>query len=100
MTWRRRSSCAAAGSLRMSTCFMPATWGNPTCLQDGPGRINNPERLVFLDECGVQTNMARLWGSGQRACGTVPCGTWKRLTLLGALGIGGMVAAMSVEATT
>jgi hypothetical protein len=32
--------CAAAGDLRMSTCFMPATWGAPTCLQDRPGRIN------------------------------------------------------------
>jgi transposase len=62
-----------------------------------------PERLVFLDECGVLTNMARLWGRsprGTRAYGTVPCGHWKRLTVLGALGIGGIVAAMSVEAAT
>src|SRR3712207_9182348 len=59
------------------------------------------ERLVFLDECGVLTNMARLWGRsprGTRAVGTVPCGHRKRLTVLGALGIGGTVAAMSVEA--
>ena len=62
-----------------------------------------PERLVFLDECGVLTNMARLWGRsprGLRACGTVPCGHWTRLTVLGALGTGGMVAAMAVEAAT
>ncbi len=62
-----------------------------------------PERLVFLDECGVLTNMARLWGRsprGSRAPGTVPFGHWKRLTVLGALGIGGMLAAMSVEAAT
>jgi transposase len=62
-----------------------------------------PERLVFLDECGVLTNMARLWGRsprGTRAVGTVPCGHWRRLTVLGALGIGGMLAAMSVEAAT
>ena len=60
-----------------------------------------PERLVFLDECGVLTNMARLRGRsprGTRAYGTVPCGHWRRLTVLGALGIGGIVAAMSVEA--
>ena len=60
-----------------------------------------PERLVFLDECGVLTDMARLWGRsprGTRACGTVPCGHWTRLTVLGALGTGGMVAAMAVEA--
>ena len=62
-----------------------------------------PERLVFLDECGVLTNMARLWGRsprGRRACGAVPCGHWRRLTVLGALGTGGMVAAMAVEAAT
>ena len=62
-----------------------------------------PERLVFLDECGVLTNMARLRGRsprGTRAVGTVPFGHWTRLTVLGALGIGGMLAAMGVEAAT
>jgi transposase len=62
-----------------------------------------PDRLVFLDECGVLTNLARLWGRsprGARAVGTVPCGHWTRLTVLGALGTGGMLAAMSVEAAT
>lgn len=62
-----------------------------------------PERLVFLDECGVLTNMTRLYGRsprGERARGMVPCGRWERLTVLGALGHEGIVAAMSVEATT
>ena len=62
-----------------------------------------PERLVVLDGCGVPTGMARLRGRsprGTRAYGTVPCGHWRRLTVLGALGIGGIVAAMSVEAAT
>jgi transposase len=62
-----------------------------------------PERLVFLDECGVLTNMARLRGRsprGTRAYGAVPCGRWRRLTVLGALAIGGMTAAMGVEAAT
>jgi hypothetical protein len=62
-----------------------------------------PGRLVFLDECGVLTNMARLWGRsprGARAYGAAPCGHWKRLTVLGALGAGGMVAAMATEAAT
>lgn len=69
---------------------------------DGVAGIG-PERLVFLDECGVLTNMARLYGRsprGTRACGSVPCGRWERLTVLGALGDGGIVAAMSVEAAT
>jgi transposase len=68
----------------------------------GVGGIG-PERLVFVDECGVLTNMARLYGRsrrGTRALGTVPCGPWRRLSVLGALGIGGLVAALSVEAAT
>ncbi len=68
----------------------------------GVGGIS-PERLVFLDECGVLTNMACLYGRaprGQRARGTAPAGRWKRVTVLGALGMDGMVAAMSVEAAT
>jgi len=60
-----------------------------------------PERLVFLDECGVLTNMARRYGrspQGERACGSVPFKQWKRLSVIGALGIDGMVAAVGVEA--
>jgi transposase len=60
-----------------------------------------PKRLVFLDECGVQTNMARLYGRsrrGQRAYSCVPFGHRKRLTVIGAMGRSGMIATMSVEA--
>ena len=77
---------------------------------DSVGGIS-PERLVFLDECGVSakpkvcawTNMVRLHGRsprGTRACGTAPFGHWTRVTVLGALGAEGIVGAMSVEATT
>jgi transposase len=62
-----------------------------------------PERLVFLDECGVLTGMVRLHGRGprgERARGTVPCGRWTRLSVLGALGHEGILAAMGVEAAT
>jgi transposase len=62
-----------------------------------------PERLGFLDECGVLTGMARLYGRsprGTRAPGTAPCGSWTRLSVLGALGHEGMLAAMSVEGAT
>src|SRR4051812_20307959 len=47
--------------------------------------------------------MARLYGRGprgERACGTVPCERWTRLSLLGALGQEGILAAMSVNAAT
>jgi transposase len=62
-----------------------------------------PERLVFLDACGVLTGMARLHGRsprGERARGAVPLGPWARLSVLGALGHDGMLAAMSVEGAT
>ena len=62
-----------------------------------------PDRLVFLDECGVLTGMARLYGRsprGTRADGAVPCGRWTRLSVLGALGHEGVLAAMSVEGAT
>ncbi len=62
-----------------------------------------PERLVFLDECGVLTGMVRLYGRslrGTRAPGTMPCGRWTQLSVLGALGQEGIVASMSVAAAT
>ena len=77
-----------------------ATW--PTDPEAGVGGIA-PERLVFLDECGVLTGMARLHGRsprGERARAAVPHGPWTRLSVLGALGREGMLAAMSVEAAT
>jgi hypothetical protein len=68
----------------------------------GVGGIG-PERLVFLDECGVLTNMVPLHGRsprGTRAYGSAPFGHWTRVTVLGALGAEGIVGAMSVEAAT
>jgi transposase len=69
---------------------------------DGVGGIA-PERLVFLEEGGVLTNMVRLYGRSprrQRARGTAPGGHWTRLSVLGALGVDGIAAAMSVQAAT
>jgi DDE superfamily endonuclease len=74
-------------------------WTDP---DGGVGGIG-PERLVSLDECGVLTDMARLHGRsprGTRACASAPFGRWTRVTVLGALGHGGIVGAMSVEAAT
>jgi transposase len=61
------------------------------------------ERLVFLDESGVTTKMARTRARaprGQRAYGSIPLGSWQRLTVLGALACDGLVATMSIEAST
>jgi transposase len=61
-----------------------------------------PERLVFLDESGIDTRLIRTHArapSGERAHGSVP---WRRrrLTLIGALGLSGMVATMTIAAAT
>jgi transposase len=58
---------------------------------------------VFINESAVLTNMARRYGwslRGLRAPAKVPFGNWKRLSVLGAISLDGMVAAMSVEAAT
>ncbi len=62
-----------------------------------------PERLVFLDESAALTNLVRThaWSPcGERALATAPCGSWERVTILGAIGLEGMLAAMSVPAAT
>ena len=60
------------------------------------------ERLVFVDESGIDTRLVRTHARaprGERAVGRVP---WerRRLTLIGALGLGGIVALMTVGAAT
>jgi transposase len=61
------------------------------------------ERLVFLDESGVTTKMSRTHARaprGQRAYGSIPLGSWQRLTVIGALACEGLIATMSIEAST
>jgi transposase len=58
---------------------------------------------VFVDEAGVTTAMVRACGrapKGERAYGTAPAGTWRRLTVLGALGADGVAGVMSIERAT
>jgi transposase len=62
-----------------------------------------PGRLVFLDECGVDTRMTRAYARaarGERAPGKVPRESRKRLTVLGALALDGVIGSMSVAAAT
>lgn len=63
----------------------------------------DPARLVFLDESGVDTAMTPLYArapQGQRAVGRAPGGHGKRLTILGAMALNGLVATMTVAAAT
>lgn len=55
----------------------------------------NPERLVFIDETGAATDMARRYGRcprGQRLVCAVPWGHWKTTTLVAALRVGEIAA--------
>ena len=63
----------------------------------------DPDRLVFLDESGLDTRLTRAHARaprGQRAVGRVPGGHWRRLTILGAIARDGLVAVMTVAAAT
>jgi transposase len=60
----------------------------------------DPERLVFIDETGASTKMARLRGRaprGQRLRAGVPHGHWKTTTFTGALRLSGMTAPMVLD---
>ncbi len=56
-----------------------------------------PDRLVFIDETGAKTNMARLRGrslKGSRLGATLPWGHWKTTTFVAGLRTSGMTAPM------
>lgn len=62
-----------------------------------------PEKLIFLDESGVTTQMTRAWGrapKGERIAEATPQGHWQVLTTLGAMSLRGIEAAMTVESPT
>lgn len=60
----------------------------------------DPERLVFIDETGATTKMARLRGRakrGARCRSPIPHGHWKTTTFTGALRLTGMTAPMVLD---
>lgn len=57
----------------------------------------DPERLVFIDETGASTKMARLRGRsprGERCRAAIPHGHWKTTTFTGALRLSALTAPM------
>ena len=62
-----------------------------------------PEKLIFLDESGVTTQMTRGYArasGGRRVHEATPAGHWKILTILSALSLGGLLATMTIEQAT
>ena len=60
----------------------------------------DPEKLVFIDETGLNTKMARIRGralKGERCRAGIPHGHWKTTTFTGALRLTGMTAPMVLD---
>ena len=63
----------------------------------------DPERLVFVDECGSNVGLAPLRArapKGERALGKEPRNRGKNTTLLASMGAGGMRPSLAVEGGT
>lgn len=57
-------------------------------------------RLIFLDESGLKTNMTRLYGrarAGQRCLDSTPCGRWETVTLLSSIRLNGSTESLVFE---
>jgi len=64
------------------------------CQFQGEVATLDPKSLVFVDESGATTAMARNYGwapAGERVYGSAP-GSWKSMTLLSGMRLGGVVA--------
>jgi len=62
----------------------------------------DPEQLVFVDEMGATTAMARPYGrapKGERVYGSVP-GQWQSMTLISGMRLGGVVAPWAFPGAT
>jgi transposase len=58
------------------------------------------DRLIFIDETGASTKMARLYGRaprGKRCVAPIPHGHWQTTTFVGALRATGMTAPMVLD---
>lgn len=59
-----------------------------------------PERLVFIDETSVKTNLTRLRGRapvGERLSGAAPFGKWRTQTFIAGLTCGGLIAPWVID---
>jgi len=65
--------------------------------------VVEPERLVFVEECGTHTSMAPIYGyapRGERLRLSVPRKRGKNTTLLSSMTVGGMGPSLAVEGAT
>jgi transposase len=65
--------------------------------------VVNPERLIFVDECGTHTSLGPIYGyapRGERLYLSVPRNRGKNTTLLSSMSLEGMGASLTVEGST
>ena len=65
--------------------------------------VVEPERLVFVDECGTHTSLAPIYGyapKGERLRLPVPRGRGKNTTVLSSMTLSGMGPSLAVEGAT
>src|SRR6185437_8270730 len=83
-----RKASASKKTVRAAEQERPDVAAGRAAWTAGQGALDL-SRLVFIDETGTFTNMARLRGRGKRGrrvMGRVPWGHWKTLTFVAGLG--------------
>jgi transposase len=88
-----KKSLRAAEQDRPDVAAARASWADNQASLD-------PDRLVFIDETGTSTNMARLRGRaarGERLIGKVPQGHWKTTTFVAGLRVTGLTAPCVID---
>jgi transposase len=89
----QKKSSRAAEQDRTDVALARADW------RDSQAKID-PERLVFVDETGLKTDISRLRGwaaGGERLVEAVPGGHWRTSTLVHAVALDGTRAAMVLD---
>src|SRR3546814_5223062 len=89
---RRHTRCALVTGVQM--CALPI------CERRQPFMRRQPERLVFVDETSVKTNMTPLRGRslrGARLLADAPFGKWRTQTFIAGLRQDGLVAPWTIE---
>jgi len=89
----QKKSSRAAEQDRQDVALQRADWHHCQVEID-------PQRLVFVDETGLKTNLTRLRGwapGGQRLVESIPGGHWQTNTLVHAVALDGTRAAMILD---
>jgi hypothetical protein len=66
-------------------------------------KVLEPERLIFIDECGTHTSLSPIYGyapRGERLRLSVPRRRGKNTTLLSSMSLEGMGPSLAVEGAT